>query len=418
MPISNLPADTTSAKPISASDAASNLKSASNKSPQAYAWLLAAVLLMAVTMRSPIVMLSPMAQLLKDTLGVSSGLIGVIGAIPMLAFALSSFVAPVMARRFGLEYTLIAASLVLGLAIIMRALWADVALFVVATLVLSVAISLGNVLIPAVIKKHARPRLSQTTGWYSMTLSACAGLAAGLAMPVAMLMGWQLSLGMWGVFALLAVFFWWGFVKRADMTSVLTTGRGRVSLWRSPLAWWIALFLGIQSMLYYTLASFLGLLLNSRGISDITAGNAMLLFQVSALPSALFLARWVASGGSLRLIAMTASVFNVLGLTGFAFLSVSGGWLWLWALLSGVGCALIFTLSLMMFGLKTSDDGQAAALSGMAQGVGYGVAGLGPLMTGVLKDSLGSFALPMTVLIALMLFNCLCAWRATADGRL
>lgn len=174
--------------------------------------------------------------------------------------------------------------------------------------------------------------------------------------------------------------------------------------------------MGLQSVLYYSLASFLVLFLMSRDVPAARAGRVMMLMQFMAIPSALFLARYVARGHSIRLLAMTAGLMNVAGVAGFAFLST--GFMWLCAALVGAGCALIFTLSLMLFGLKTDNDADTAALSGMVQAVGYGIAFFGPWLLGLLLAWSGGFMLPWSALIAVMCVNLVASWFATADKKL
>ncbi len=65
---------------------------------------------------------------------------------------------------------------------------------------------------------------------------------------------------------------------------------------------------------------------------------------------------------------------------GLALAPVSGAWLWM--LLAGAGAGL-FPLSLTMFGLRTRAARATAALAAFAQGIGYLLAGSGPLLVGL-----------------------------------
>jgi CP family cyanate transporter-like MFS transporter len=59
-------------------------------------------------------------------------------------------------------------------------------------------------------------------------------------------------------------------------------------------------------------------------------------------------------------------------------------------------------LALSLFGLRTRDHHQAAALSGMAQSVGYALAAAGPVLLGALHDATGSWTAPLCVLLAVI----------------
>lgn len=392
--------------------------------------LLCAMFFLAVNMRSPIVAFGSLADKIQAELGLSSALLGLIGAIPMAAFCAGSLIAPKISKQLGLERTVLILSLVLTLAIALRVL--DVALFGVpwlvffmGTLALSFAIALGNVLIPAIIKKHAKEKLAFTTGIYSMCLSLFAGLSAGLVVPLSIALSphsanWRAALGIWAVAGVIASMLWlflyrhWK--KHPAPTPHLQPQTSKKNVWHSPLAWWLSGMMGLQSVLYYSLAGFLVLLLIHRGVLPVRAGQVMMLMQFMAIPSALFLARYVARGHSIRLLALGAGVMNIIGMAGLLFFPTA--FMWLCAALVGAGCALIFTLSLMLFGLKTDNDADTAALSGMVQAVGYGVAFFGPWLVGILLSSSGGFFLPWLLLIGVAVVNLICSWFATADKKL
>lgn len=392
--------------------------------------LLCAMFFLAVNMRSPIVAFGSLASKIQADLGLTASLVGLVGAVPMMAFAIGSLIAPKISRQIGLERAVLSLSVVLTLAIFLRV--QDVVLFgtpwllfFFGTVVLSFAIALGNVLIPAIIKKHAKEKLAFTTGIYSMCLSLFAGLSAGVVTPLSVFFAkdgenWRAALGIWATAGVIASVLWlflyrhWQ--KNPAISHTPSTHRPKTKVWRSPLAWWLSAMMGLQSVLYYSLASFLVLFLMSRDVPAARAGQVMMLMQFMAIPSALFLARYVARGHSIRLLAMTAGLMNVAGVAGFAFLST--GFMWLCATLVGAGCALIFTLSLMLFGLKTDNDADTAALSGMVQAVGYGIAFFGPWLLGLLLAWSGGFMLPWSALIAVMCVNLVASWFATADKKL
>lgn len=412
---------------------------------------MAAIVLLAVNMRSPLIAFGVVAHWIQAELGLSADKIGLIGAMPMIAFALSSMIAPKIAGKFGLVPTLLMAAILLFIGVAGRVLLVDGVfatwVFVVGTAVLSVGIAMGNVLVPAVIKRYAEHHIGLTTGIYSMALSLFAGVSALVMVPMALQVGWRWSLGVWSIAALMAVMVWGVIdvkvrhhrfvvptaqppIKTASQNNTLVdtvshrndtpcdmscqTDCHRPSLWRSSMAWYISLLLGLQSMLYYTLAGFLPLLLGHRGVEPQRAGQAIFLLQMVTIPATLLLTHWVARGYSIRLLAVAVSVMAVVSVVGFGFLSVTGYWLWLWSVLAGMACAVIFTLSLMMFGWKSANDAETARLSGMAQTVGYGIAFFGPFMMGVLYEWSGGFAVPMMALGAMMVVQCVMAYLATS----
>ncbi|BFM99953.1 MFS transporter [Moraxella sp. K02] len=386
-----------------------------------------AILLLAINMRAPIIGFGAVAKLVQQDLGLTTKTIGLIGTIPVMAFASSSFVAPMLSRRIGLENTMILATSLLAIGIFVRVAHPQLGFLLAGTVLLSLAISLGNVLIPAVIKKYTPNHIGLVMGSYSMFLSVFAGFASGIAMWLVSLSNWQFALGVWGWVSVAAVAAWL-IVAHLRLGQKISTHDANIinqavaqagqpsrkSVWKIPMAWWISAFMGLQSLLYYTLASFLPSLLIDKGLSKAQAGNVGMVFQLVAFPSILLLTKWVSSQWDLRTLALLAAVGNLVGVFGFGFLPLQG-WVWVWSIASGFGCGVIFTLCMMIFTLKSKDSQQAAELSGMAQTVGYSIAITGPIVTGWLKDLSHTWTLSMGFLTILMVINCVFSWLATQN---
>lgn len=84
-------------------------------------WLvLCAIILLATNMRAPIVALGSIAPVVQEALNISETQIGWLGAVPMLGFAVGSFISPAIGKRFGLENTLIAMIALLTLGMVVR----------------------------------------------------------------------------------------------------------------------------------------------------------------------------------------------------------------------------------------------------------------------------------------------------------
>lgn len=386
-----------------------------------------AILLMAVNMRAPIIGFGAVVKLIQQDLGLTTNSIGWIGTIPVMAFATSSFIAPMLSRRIGLENTMIVASSLLAIGIFVRSFHPQVGFLVTGTVLLSLAISLGNVLTPAVIKKYTPNHIGLVMGTYSMFLSVFAGFASGIAMWLVSKANWQFALGVWGWISVGAMIAWLMVAhfrlrhklaiqdsEAINQTVSQADAPSQKSVWKMPMAWWISVFMGLQSLIYYTLASFLPSLLIDKGLTTQQAGNVGMVFQLMAFPSILLLTRWVSQNWNLRTLAMAAALGNLIGVLGFGFLPLQG-WVWLWSIAAGFGCGVIFTLCMMIFTLKSKDSQQAAELSGMAQTVGYSIAITGPILTGWLKDMSHTWTLSMGVLTLLMIINCVFSWLATQN---
>ncbi len=388
-------------------------------------WLvLAAMILLATNMRAPIVALGSIVPVVQDALNISETQIGWLGAVPMLGFAVGSLIAPSIGKRFGLENTLIAMIALLTVGMIIRTAIPTWSGFLVGTLLLTLAIGFANTLAAPVIKQRTPKQIPLITGLFSLTMTVTAGIVAGVVLPLSEHVGWQWALGGWSLLGVFAIVIWIFLRLRLGSSNHQVTvlpmlGASEISMWRTPFAWQIAVFMGLQSLLFYTVASFLPSIWLSKGLSAVQAGQMGSVFQFMAPISILSLTWMINRGRPIQALAVLAAVLNVIGVLGLSYLSADLAWLW--SGLMGIGCSAIFTLSMMLFSMRTYTTNQSSELSGMAQAVGYLIAFFGPLGTGWLHESTGSWDVPLFMLLMLMLANVVIAWLVSrpvmVDGK-
>lgn len=375
-------------------------------------------------MRAPIVALGSIAPVVQAALNISETQIGWLGAVPMLTFAVGALIAPAIGKRFGLENTLIAMIVFLTIGMIIRTIIPTWIGFLSGTLILTLAIGFANTLAAPVIKQRTPDHIPLVTGLFSLTMTVTAGIVAGVVLPLSESIGWQWALGGWSFLGLFAIVIWIFLRLRLGSSTnqavaVASSGSSNISMWRTPFAWHIAIFMGVQSLLFYTVASFLPSILVSKGLSAVTAGQMGSVFQFMAPVSILSLTWLINRGRPIQALAVFAAVLNVIGLLGLSYLSTDLAWLW--SGIMGVGCSAIFTLSMMLFSLRTYTANQASELSGMAQAVGYIIAFFGPLGTGWLHQATGTWDLPLLIMLILMIGNVVIAWMVSrpvmVDGK-
>ena len=388
-------------------------------------WLvLCAMILLATNMRAPIVALGAIAPVVKEALNISEIQIGWLGAVPMLGFALGALISPAIGKRLGLENTLIAMIALLTTGMILRTVIPTWTGFLIGTLLLTLAIGFANTLAAPVIKQRTPQHIPLITGLFSLTMTVTAGIVSGIVLPLSEQVGWQWALGGWtilGIFALLIWLFLRVRLGSSNHQPVISTDKDTsdISMWRTTFAWQIAIFMGLQSLLFYTVASFLPSILVSKGLSAVSAGQMGSVFQFMAPISILSLTWLINRGRPIQALAVFAAVLNVIGVLGISYLSTELAWLW--SAMMGIGCSAIFTLSMMLFSLRTYTTNQSSELSGMAQAVGYLIAFFGPLGTGWLHESTDSWSMPLFIMLILMIANVVIAWLVSrpvmVDGK-
>ncbi|CEU41196.1 inner membrane transport protein YeaN [Salmonella enterica subsp. enterica serovar Typhi] len=367
------------------------------------ALLIAGILMIATTLRVTFTGAAPLLETVRTDYGLSTAQTGLLTTLPLLAFALISPLAAGIARRFGMERSLFAAMLLICAGIALRSL-PSAALLFAGTAIIGCGIALGNVLLPGLIKRDFSQHVARLTGAYSLTMGAAAALGSALVVPLALHgFGWRSALLMLMLFPLLAFLIWlpqWRTTRSANLSS--SRALHERGIWRSPLAWQVTLFLGLNSLIYYVIIGWLPTILISHGYSEAQAGSLHGLLQLATAAPGLAIPLILHRFNVQRWIAALVSLLCALGAAGLWFVL---GQAIIWTLLFGFGSGATMILGLTFIGLRASSAHQAAALSGMAQSVGYLLAACGPPVMGKLHDASGSWYLPLsgvTVLAIIM----------------
>ena len=379
------------------------LDRASRRAPSGISGVLLVLgfVLLAANLRPALTSVAPLIGQIRTDTGISNGLAGLLTALPLLAMGVLSPVAPRLARRFGMERVLLASMLVLAAGILLRSAGAVAALFS-GTVVLGAAIALGNVLLPSIVKREFPERAGLMTSTYTTALAISAAIAAGASFPIADQVGagWRASLALWALLAVVAGVAWLPQIRGARPANASAETSHSVSgLWRSVLAWQVTLFMGLQSLGYYVALTWLPEILREEaGMSASRAGWMLALAQAVGIAS-IFLAPVLAE----RRPSQHGVVVGAVTLTGagaLGLLVAAGTATALWVVLLGLGQGACFSLALTFFALRAPDSGHTAALSGMAQSVGYLLAAVGPFLFGVLRDATQAWSVPLALLFA------------------
>ncbi|WP_338879676.1 MFS transporter [Achromobacter veterisilvae] len=375
--------------------------SASSKRPAGNPLLLiAGILCIATALRAPITGVPPLIGMLREQLGLNSTAAGMLITLPLLAFAVVSLFAAGLARRHGLERTLFAALLLIAGGIGVRTLGPAWSLYL-GTAVIGAGIAIGNVLLPSLLKRDFPQRVAGLTSAYVLTMSLAAGLASAIAIPLANLSDatWRFSTGCLLLIPVVGVLLWLPQLANHTAPAASTAHAphgGR--LWRSPLAWQVTLYLGINSFVFYVGVSWLPAILREAGYTAERAGTLHGLLQLMSAAPALFLAPVVRRMKDQRAAAFCSAAASFAAMLG---LIAAPGWATLWIVLLGLGTGGGIILGLAFVGLRASHAQQAAALSGMAQCVGYLFAATGPALMGAMHDALGGWDVALGVCAAL-----------------
>ena len=356
-----------------------------------------AIVLLALNLRVAVSSVGVVLDALRSDLGMSASVAGVLTTLPVLCFALFGSGSHGVVRMVGLHRTTALLLAITSVGLVLRALvdtsWAFLALSVVSL----AGAAVGNVILPPLAKVHFPDRIPTISALYGAALMAGGAIGSVVTVPVAdEFGGWRVGLGAWTVLAVATLIPWLRFLGHdlhVDVGSAALTLRG---LTRSRIAWATAFCFGAQSAQAYAQFGWFPAILHDGGLSPGTAGAMQGLLSAVGIPTTLALPALIRWAGPRPILPWTFAALVMIGWAGV--LIEPATFAAVWAILLGIGgCA--FTWTLTMIGRRARTPDGTAALSGFAQSIGYVIAGLGPLGTGLLHDATGTWTVPVVVLL-------------------
>ncbi|HET8949074.1 MAG TPA: MFS transporter [Solirubrobacteraceae bacterium] len=364
---------------------------------RAGAALVAAVVLLAINLRSVLAGLPPVIADVRADLGLSAAAAGVLTTLPVFCMGAFAPVAPRVAARVPMERALVACALLTAAGTGIRALGSTASLFA-AGLAIGVAIALAQALLPVLIRTRYHASSGMLTGAFSMALVLGSVIAAGFAVPLEHLLGgWQWSLAFWALPALLGALVWLPAALRPGTT---VARGGGAPLRGSALAWAVSAFFGIQSMAFYASLSWIPSILEDGGWSSEAAGGLLAFGALCGLVPAFLVPVLAARARDQTGLLLAIVLVPAAGLAGVLVLP---GIAPLWMVFIGFGQSGALGLALALPLQRGGDAPTVASLTAMALCVGYLVAAAGPWLLGAVHDASGDWTVPLIVLVAITL---------------
>ena len=363
-------------------------------------WLLMlAIGLIALNMRGPLVAVAPVIAQLEDDLGFTPVELGFLTGIPVLCFALAAPLASLAGRKLGPEFAITLTLLGVLFGVVVRSAGGG-ALVMLGTVILGVAITIGNIVVPLIIRRDFTPaRQGAAMGTYTAALNIGSFLTSMVSAPLAELLGWRPAIAASGLFAVAAGAVWVIAVgRRAFIPAAVPATDPRRS--GKLTSRWItaALTVGFagQAFSYYGVTAWLpSLLADELGMAPAAAGAGSSLFQILA----------IVGGLGVPLAARFASTTAV-GLTlGLLWLTVPVGLLlapelwWLWCSFGGVAQGGGITLIFLAIIRLARDQASAARMSAVVQGTGYSFGAVAPTLLGYVHGVTGAWTGPLLLIL-------------------
>lgn len=374
--------------------------------------LVLAIVFVGMNLRPALLAVGPLMDSIQLGLDLSAVALGALITLPVLCFGAFAPLAPRLLRFQSAERLILLSLLILVVGIGLRSILGVFGLFA-GTLVAGFSISVVMVLLPSIIKMHFPVQAGIMMGLYTTALALGAAIAAAVTVPLAQLPGsdWRWALAFWLAPVIIAAAIWWpqtagGEHPRNRVHAAVPRLRGN---W---LAWQVTLFMGAQGAIAYCIFGWLPLILIDRGLTPVKAGFVLAAMMTVQLSTSLA-GPWLATRGRDQRPAILAMMILVfVGFMGMLYGEITS--VYWWSTIFGLGFGGMFSIAMALLVLRSPSPQIAASLSGMAQGVGYTLAAVAPLIIGVLHDYTGNWN---AVAVFFVLLICGAAWSGLLAGR-
>lgn len=377
----------------------------------------ATLIFVALNLRMAIAAVPPvLTQIQRDT-GLGSAGSGLLTALPVFCFGAVAAAAPALVRRLGMGPVVGLTMAVVALGCAVRLAPSLAALFL-GTAIVGSGIAVANVLLPGLIKRDFREVAGPMIAVYALALSLSAMIPAGLTIPIEDLtgLGWRPAIAVWGVVAIAALVLWLPRARR-DEPPVDAAPRPSPArdLRSDRIAWAVTLFMGLQSLCFYAMLSWLPTILESHGMSSGKAGWMLSYMTIPSMGASLITPSMQGRLPRSEIEVGLAATLLGIGYAGLAIFGARHPYIWITSI--GLGGGVLLALALGYIVARAHDDHHVAHLSTMAQGVGYLIAASGPFAIGALHGLTSSWTVPLLALIAVLVPMVAAGFIAGREGQ-
>jgi CP family cyanate transporter-like MFS transporter len=371
-------------------------------------WLMVSILLVALNLRPSMAAVGPLLSAIRGDIPLSFSLASLLTMLPVMAMGLAMFFGLSVSQRLGEQRTVVISLMIIGLATVLRLFVDSAAELILSAMLAGIGIALIQALMPALIKSRFSDNVAVCMGLYVTSIMGGAAIAASFAPLVMARTGsWRVGLAIWAALALVALLFWT--LGRPGTSTAPAPAPRNTSFFTHSRAWLLALFFGLGTASYTCVLAWLAPYYVEKGWSEQNAGLLLGFLTAMEVLSGLVTPAIANRSRDRRLVLV---VLLALIMAGFCGLILSPQhFSLLWPCLLGLGIGGLFPMSLIVSLDHLDNPQRAGGLTAFVQGIGYLIAGLSPLMAGMVRDQSGSFESAWWCLTGVMALMILMALR-------
>ena len=349
------------------------------------------VIFLSLILRTPITSVGAILGPLKSILDINNTVAGFITTIPLIAFAIFSPMVAKISNKVGLEKTLLLAAIIISIGLGLR-FYINTYVFFITTFIIGVGITIGNVLLPGLVKKYYPEKLGLMTGFYAVIMNIGAAVAAGISYPIlsSNIGGEKFSTGLavniWIIIAVINIFVYTAMSKNSSVSEIKDEHEKVHGYFKYSKMWTIMLSMGLQSALFYCSVSWFAEIMISKDFSPETAGLLLSISQFAQFPSTFIVPILADKVHNKLIIPVVITIGYLVSLVGMLYTSGNFVLMLTFIIIFALAGGGSFSYVMYLFSVKSRNESEAADISGLAQSGGYLLAAIFPPLLGYIRD--------------------------------
>ncbi|MFS2248665.1 CynX/NimT family MFS transporter [Bacillus sp. A31] len=367
-------------------------------------WSIFALFIISMNLRASITSISPVLKNIQIDLQMSSIVVSLLTAIPVFCMGIFAPVAGKLSNRWGIELTIALSVLLIGVSTALR-FFSTFSFFLLMTAVLAgIGIAIAGPLISGFIKEHFPKYSSSMIGVYSAGMGIGASLSAGLVVPAMYFFhnSWNAALSIWALFAVIGIGVWIPIIKKSSVKgkkegkSINTKNQ---LPWSNRYVWLLMIIFGLQSGVYYSLATWLAPKVQEMGFSATYAATVATVFSITQMIFSFIIPILINNSLNRKPWIILCALFSFVGIIMLITGNISPITS---AILIGIGAGGLFPLAMILPLDATSTPRDASQWTAMIQFGGYIISGVTPMFVGAVKDITNTYNIAFFALLFIL----------------
>lgn len=357
------------------------------------------IILIGVSLRTPFTVLPIILGNISQGLEVEVSSLGVLTSLPLLMFTLFSPFSTRLAQKIGLEHLFTYSLFFLTIGSLIRLI--NLPLLYLGTLMVGASVAVINVLLPSLIQANQPKKIGFLTTLYVTSMGIATALASYLAVPITQASSWKGLILLLTLLCLATFLVWLPNHRYNHRLAPQTKQKTQIKVMRNKQVWAIIIFSGFQSLIFYTVMTWLPTMSIHAGLSSHEAGLLTSILSLISIPFSMTIPSLTTSLSTRnrQLMLTLVSLAGVVGIS-MLFFPINNFIYWLAIhLLIGTATSALFPYLMVNFSLKTSAPEKTAQLSGLSQTGGYILAAFGPTLFGYSFDLFHSWVPSVAALL-------------------